>query len=100
MNKYYPGQGIRYMVTFKNAAGQEADPGTVTFKILDPSGVTTSYIYDTDPEVVRDGQGEYHCDVTGDESGLWTQRWEGTDPVPAVSEARIRVLDSDFTEES
>lgn len=98
MNEYYRGTTVRCSVTFKDAADVKANPGTVIFKFLDPSGNATSYLYGTDSEVVNPAVGEFHCDVYVDESGVWTQGWWGTDPVPAAAEAQFSVLESEFAD--
>lgn len=53
------------------------DPDTVTFRFISPDEVTTSKVYLTDSEVVRDSTGIYRYDLTLNEEGIWYYRWEG-----------------------
>lgn len=89
INSYDVGDLIRCTGTFTNAAGTAVDPTTVTFKVEDASGDVTSYVYDTDPEVVRDGTGVYHVDVSIDEAGRWQFRWESTGTGQAAGESEF-----------
>lgn len=45
------------------ADGDPADPTTVTFQVRYPDTTVVSYLYGTDPEVVKTGIGAYQCDV-------------------------------------
>ena len=72
------------------------DPTTVTVKILDPGGITTTYVYDTDAEVIKDSAGNYHMVVSFNQSGFWYHRWEGTGACEAAGEASLNVQKSKF----
>lgn len=93
----YPyGSTFRLSATFTNASGKADDPTTVIVSVKAPgrSGATTTKTYPTDAEVVRDGTGAYHYDVTMSEGGTWTYRFEGTGAVKAASPDRIIDIDN------
>jgi hypothetical protein len=56
-------------------AGVATDPAALTLSITDPSSNVVTYVYLTDAELVRDGVGAFHLDLTIDELGLWTYSW-------------------------
>jgi hypothetical protein len=61
--------------------GTTLDPTTITLKVKDPNGTTTTYSSPT-----KDSQGNYHQDVTPTVSGTWWYAWGGTGAVVAQSE--------------
>ena len=81
------GSTLKLTATFKNAAGQIADPTTITVSTKAPGAngdvVIKSYL--VDPEVVRDGVGVYSYEVTLSTGGTWTCRFVGTGTVKAAS---------------
>jgi hypothetical protein len=83
-------------VTFQNAAGSDADPTTITFRLLEPDGTVTVFVYGTDAEVVRDALGQYHVDWTLAQSGRHVARWEGTGAVHASVEDELYARRSDI----
>jgi hypothetical protein len=72
------------------------DPATVTLRVLKPSGATATYVYGTDPEVQKSAVGSYYGQVTVDEPGVWSYRFEGTDPAPGVAAGELQVDPSPF----
>ena len=50
------------------------DPANLTAIFQTPSG-TTAYVYDTDPELIREGEGNYYVDYTWGEAGQ--HKWGG-----------------------
>lgn len=89
INIYETGQKVRCAVVF-TVSGVATDPTTVTAKIKDPSGNTTTYVYGAGVDVVKDSTGNYHIDVTTDEAGEWFFRFEGTGTCVAVEESSFR----------
>ena len=85
-NTYDVGDSVRCTGTWTTAAGAAVDPTTVTFIYEDPSGNTTTLIYDTDAEVIKSDTGIYYVDVDADESGTWQTRWESTGTGKAAGE--------------
>lgn len=74
----YIGTTVRIAVNFQDDTQTDIDPSTVTFKAYSPSGVTTTYVYATNAQLVRDSTGDYHVDFEPDESGRWFYRWTST----------------------
>lgn len=74
-------KGDRIAITtstpFQDASGSAFDPQVVTFKVTDPAGETTSYVYDEDSEVVKNDTGDYTCTIDVDSEGVWFYRIEG-----------------------
>lgn len=68
----------RSEATFTTLAGAAHDPDVVSCIVLAPDGTETTYVYDTDPEVVRDELGVYHLDIDVDQAGRWYHRWVAT----------------------
>ena len=95
--KHYIGSPIAFTANFQSAAGSDVDPTTVTFWTMDPSRASTSYVYGTDDEVVRDNAGDYTATVTPDSPGRWFYKWitTGTNLV-VVDEGDFLVQDSPF----
>lgn len=99
MNEYDIGDAVRFNANFKNSAGADTDPTVVVFKVKDPSGNAATYTYGgtgSNTLAVKDNTGDYHVDVTLDESGIWHYRWSGTGVLDAAEEAKLRVVDSAF----
>lgn len=69
---------LRIAVNFQDDDGADVDPATITFKVQSPSGTTTSYVYGTDAEIIKQDTGDYHIDYVPDESGRWHYRWSST----------------------
>lgn len=79
---------------FTDGDGNLADPSTVTFKITEPDGVTTSFIYLTDAELVRDSLGSYHVDWMCAKAGRHFVAWIGTGAVAASAPFEFYALRS------
>lgn len=94
MNVYDVGDLIRVSGIFTNEDDEETDPTVTTFKFTDPSGNTTTYIYSTDGELSRTKAGNFHVNISIDESGTWYYRWEGTGTVQAAEEGSFVVRPS------
>jgi uncharacterized protein YfaS (alpha-2-macroglobulin family) len=91
----YPlGQMVRITASYKNQSGAATDPDLVTFEIGKPDGTVLRYSWTTsesDPELVRDGTGEFHTVLEPDISGDWWYRTAGTGAVTAVREHSFNV---------
>lgn len=74
----YVNSPVTIAANFQTRDGDDVDPDTVTLKLFSPSQTETSYVYQTDDELVRVDTGDYYIDVTPDESGRWFYRWETT----------------------
>lgn len=69
---------VRIAANFQDEDRVDVDPTTVTFKICNPFGTVTSYVYGTDAEVVKVNTGDYYVEYSPDVSGRWWYRWETT----------------------
>lgn len=96
MNAYDKGDLVRVTGTFKNAAGELLDPGTVRFKFKDPTGLVTTFTYLTDGQLVRDSLGTFHVDIDANSSGDFFYRWESLGSGKAAAENSFNVVDSNF----
>ena len=88
------GDLVRVSATF-TVSGTATDPATVTLKVRDPSGTTTTYTYGA-ATVTKDSTGAYHRDVSATTAGRWLYRWEGTGTAQAAEEAAFDVEPSAF----
>ncbi len=95
-NVYDIGDLVKVAGAFTDVDDQDVDPTTVTFKFTDPSGNTTTYIYETDDELVQDSKGHYHANVSIDEAGTWFYRWESTGTGQAAEEGHFVVRRSNI----
>lgn len=95
------GDTVRCSGTFDDGSTPPTylDPTTVTFKIRGPlnsdsylvtndTATTTTYVYGTDSQLVKDGTGRYHVDfvVPTGKSGTYAYRFEGTGSNPGADE--------------
>jgi hypothetical protein len=67
------------------------DPTTVTATIKHPDGTTSTKVYGTDSEVVRDDVGTFHMDVSCVTPGNWVIDWKGTGSLQAESQVAFKV---------
>ena len=96
-NTYDVGDEVRLSAAFEKPANTPADPGTIVFKVKDPSGNITTYTYGSDAQLVKDSTGNYHVDVTIDEEGTWFYRFTGTGTVVAAGESFFYARESHFS---
>lgn len=78
INTYWVGQKVRVTAAFTDVDDTAIDPDVVKLSVCDPSEVVTTYVYDTDEELVRDSEGNYSLDIDVDEEGTWYYRWWAT----------------------
>lgn len=91
MADYDLGNLVHVKATFKDSDGQRTDPDVVKLSVRDPGGTTTTYIFGTDDEVVKDGVGRYSSDINADETGTWYYRWWATGDGQAADEGEFTV---------
>lgn len=98
-NSYALGQNVRCSVVIRDVATQAlVDPTGVRFMVREPNDTVTTHVYGVDPELIKDGVGQYHDDVTLDDDGDWYYRWEGTGTHIGACENRMCVRKSVFYE--
>lgn len=78
INVYDVGDLVTVSAAFTDVNGDPADPAAVSLAFEDPAGTVTTYVFGTDPEVVKDSVGNYHVDIDADSAGDWHYRWIAT----------------------
>ena len=93
-----PIRGAMYnlQLGFRIADGTPTDPTGPTFKMLEPAGTVTTYVYPTNAQLVRDSAGVFHVDWIPDEHGTHTYRFIGTGAVQSAAEDSFLVRQSAF----
>lgn len=76
-NIYDIGDQVRCTGSFTDVNGSAFDPDVIRFKCQTPAGVATTYVYNTDAEVIKSSTGVYYVDLNVDEAGRWYYRFEG-----------------------
>ncbi len=92
---YDVGDVRRLSVTFKDIAGSDTDPGTVSFLMREPDGALTTFVYLTDSEVVKDATGKFHIDWPIAKPGRHAGAWVGTGAVELRDEFEFYARASD-----
>ena len=77
INAYHIDQLVRVTATC-TVAGVATDPTTLTLRVKDPTGATTTYTLVSSPALVKDSTGVYHYDLAASIAGTWSYHWEGT----------------------
>ena len=62
---------INTSTVFQDSGGTAFDPDVVTFQVTTPGGSTSTYVYDTDSEVTKNGTGDYTCTIDVETAGVW-----------------------------
>ena len=93
MKTYDVGKAIRLSAVWYDEDAAPVDPTTVTLKVKSLVPATTTYVFGTDAEVIKDRVGHYHADltITGSGDGYWWFRWEGTGAAVGADEAKFFV---------
>lgn len=78
LTAWHLGELVRVSGAFRDLAGTLLNPTTVRLKVRTPAGVTTTYTYGTDVDLVRDSTGNFHFDVNANAVGKWHYRWESS----------------------
>lgn len=79
INSYVYKNLVRLVGEFRDQDDNLFDPTVVRVVIEDPAGVPVTYIYGTDPELIRDTAGTYHAVVAAAVEGRWKYRWEANE---------------------
>lgn len=96
INVYQKGDLARITGAFTNPDDDAIDPTALSLFVTTPGGVTTEYVYGVDAEVVKDSVGNYHADISADESGQWLYRWASTGTGQAAENSEFMVEPSAF----
>ncbi|HUY68594.1 MAG TPA: hypothetical protein VMV79_04770 [Alphaproteobacteria bacterium] len=91
-NFYDCGDVVRLSADFSDIGGTLADPSAITLRVKQPDATVAVYTYPSD--VMRDGAGAYHYDLSISEPGDWYYRFEGSGAVQAASESLFHVYKS------
>ena len=91
VNHYDKGDLVAVEAVFTDRNDALIDPTAVSFKIKDPNGNITTYVFGTDAELVRDSLGKYHVDVSPGIDGTWQYRYESTGTGQAAEEGQFQV---------
>jgi hypothetical protein len=86
---YDVGDAPRLTATFLNASGTPTDPTAVTFRVREPDGTVTAYVYGTDPELIKSSTGVYYVDWPCTQRQRHYVRFEGTGTVAAIVETEF-----------
>ncbi len=98
--KIYVNTVLRLTVSFADEDGAAVDPTTVTFRLISPCCVETSYTYGTDSELTKASTGNYVAEIQPDRAGVWSYRWQTTGTgTTTANEGRFNVLRSAFFED-
>ena len=73
------GNGVRARCVFKDIEGDLLDPDPVTVKLRAPDGTESAYVFDVDPELVRDSEGVYLFWFAAEQSDEYAVRFTGVD---------------------
>ena len=96
INTYDIGDLVRCQGIFTDAASTVTDPAAITFKVKNPSGTTTTYVYGTDAQLVKDSTGTYYVDVSINSAGVWYYRFASTGSGQAAGENYFRARSTYF----
>ena len=95
---YDVGDVVRFSALFTDPENNDAaiDPPAVQFKIRLGTGTVTTYNYGTDNQLVKDGTGRYHVDISMDTAGTYYARFSSSGSYQAAVEDRVTVRASHF----
>lgn len=92
---YYPGDQVFVPATFTDAeTGAVADPDAVTFVYKNPDGSLSTFVFGTDPEVVKKSTGVYQCEAIVNQSGTYYVKVSGSGGITKSVEIQFQVQPS------
>ena len=95
MGTYFKGNIVRCFCYFEED-NERVVPDTVTFKIKDPAGNISTYLYLTDDELEKDGDDLFSIDIEAITPGQWFYRFESTGEGQAAFESEFVVRKGQF----
>jgi hypothetical protein len=84
MTIYQVGDGVRLQATFSSLDGVPTDPTTVSVKVTDPGGTTTTYTY-AGGDITKAATGIFRYTLSITLAGRYAYKWFGTGTVQAAS---------------
>lgn len=84
---YQVGDSVTLQATFTSLAGVNTDPTTVSLKVKDPGGTTTTYTY-AGLEITKAATGVFQYVLSITTAGRYWYKWFGTGTVQAASPDR------------
>ena len=91
------GDLVRISGLFVDENDNPLDPTNTFASFRKPSGSLTVYEYTVDVELVRDGVGDYHADISIDEAGIWTYSFYSTGNGQASAENTFQAFGTAIT---
>ena len=91
MNSHDKGDQVRLSVAFTDASGTAGNPTTVTLKYRKPDGTVTTVAMGS---LTNPSTGTFYADVTVDQAGLWSYRFESSGTFIGADESSFRVRSS------
>lgn len=95
-NIYDIGNAVRCSVTFRTISNIIADPNSVFFHLMTPSGTTHLYTYGANSELQKLTTGVYYVDVLAQQQGAYYYRFEGSGTIQSAEESYFVVRPSVF----
>ena len=90
------GDSVRVSGEFR-ASNVLVDPTVVNFKFTNPAGTTTTYVYLTDAQLVKDAAGQYHVDINANARGRWAVRYYSTGTYQGADEQYFDIEQGTFS---
>lgn len=91
VDTFWKGSELVCTATFRNAAGDLADPTAITFYTKGPGGATTPYVVGAAPQATRASPGVFQLVFVPDDYGKWEIVSRGQGIVTQVDRVRIQV---------
>ena len=87
------GNIAKIKATFRDESNVKQDPATVQVRAKKPDATIVTYVYGTDPQLVRASQGVYYVliDTTG-QLGLWQFVWNSGGTLKAAGQTELTVV--------
>lgn len=92
---YTVGSVPRIRLEIRDDSGTLVTPGGLTFKLMNPAGVTVTYTL-VSPQLIEDATGVYYVDYKVDMAGWWMYRFEATGSGEGAVEDTFEVERSAF----
>lgn len=91
---YNIGDLLRLKATFTSLTGTLVDPTTITLKVKNPAGTTTTYTYPT--HITKSSTGVYYYDYAVAAAGTHYYNWAGSGAFQAADENSFEIVSTVF----